>query len=305
MSIVLRPKMPEAIEGQQVERKVLGRSLRELIAHKGDRLRTLSLMFHDASSERSVLAQQFARYAMQIAPSNSDELLGDETYRLLGGISEEDWDSLAAGRPASISQLAVTDEMRALLVSESRKVIGIQPVSDIQHHAIELFDIGPVGAAIVSVRKVQYDVIRSQHSGRSVAPWQYLARFAALGPLAVTRLPDRSNTPIGTQDSFEQRIGLDTLFQLGSQAQQIITIDLPHGQRMEIVWSSEIRGEGSLVTYPDLPQRLRDQIWKDAVTYQTRAISSSSKRSTARAKGSSAVNNNRIICGRGEPHRLQ
>jgi len=102
---------------------------------------------------------------MKIAPTNSDEFLGDETYRFLGGISDGAWSDLEAGRPANVSQLGVTDLMRSLLASETRPVIGEQEVSDLKHHPIELYNRDDVDATSVTMQSQESVLFRMQSAG--------------------------------------------------------------------------------------------------------------------------------------------
>lgn len=267
-SIVLRPRTPEAVEATQADRKVLGRGIRDLIARNGDRLRTLSLLFHDASADRSPFAERLARDAMQIAPTSSDELLGDRTYRLLGAISENAWGDLMAGRLATAAQDGVTDEMRDLLVSDTRAAFGDQVVTDLKHHPIELYHEVPVGATQLSVKPREASVFRWQSPGKPMGPWQPVGRLMVLAPAAVRRLGNGHFILEGTQDSFEQGLARGMLFQMASETQRIITIHLPEGRQMEIVGSAEPHDATPLGPYRDLPQTVRDKVYQDAKDFQ-------------------------------------
>lgn len=278
-SIVLRPRSPEAVEDARANRKVLGRSVRDLIARNGERLRTLSLLSHDASAETSILATTFARYAMQVSPTDLDDALlviRDPAYRLLGGISDEAWTKLKFGEPQPVGRLDVTGEARALLVSEAHSAHGEQPVSDLKHHPIELYDRDPMEATSISIQPSEKTVMRSQNPKGTVSMWEGAAGFArTIGGWAVNRLPGFNTAPAG-QDVFEQRVTYRVgavnehatkwkwSFQTAVQSISTITIHLPYGQRIEFVLST-IHDPSPLGAYLDLPQNVRNELYKAAV----------------------------------------
>jgi len=271
-SIVLRPRTPEAIEASRVDRKVLGKHLRDLLNQSGERLRTLSLLCHDASAERSSMVEALAWFATRIATSNMDGYLGDETYRFLGGISDSGWEQLKAGKSSNVSQEGVTEQLRDLLISEARPIVGEQTVSDLKHHAIELFSKQPVGTAVISSESRVASVVRWKEPGKAIGLWQPIGRLTSLAPQAVERLPNGQFVPVGTPDTFEQSLSKGRQFQTALQTIQVITIRLPLAQRIEIAGSSDIHDLGSLLAYGDLPQALRDKIYQDSVEAQKRQI---------------------------------
>jgi len=97
-------------------------------------------------------------------------------------------------------------------------------------------------------------------------------RLASLAPQAIDRLASGRFVPVGTQDSFEEALGKDRLFQVASETLRIISIHLPYGRRMEIVGSSTIHDPSPLGAYSDLPQTLRDKVRQDAIDLQTRQL---------------------------------
>lgn len=271
-SIVLRPRTPESVEGAQADRNVLGRHLRDLIAQKGDRLRTLSLLFHDTSGERSVLAEAFARDAMRIGSTSPDNFLGDMTYRFLGGICDDVWSDVMAGRTVTVSQANATNDMRDLLVSEILPATGEEPVSDLKHHPIELYSKALVGDTLVSVPSRDLSVIRWQTSDGRLSRWQSVERLTSMAPAAVHILSGGNIGLSCTQDAFDQRFGWDWVFQTASETQRKIIIHLPDGQRMEILASTVVHDPSPLGAYRELPQGLRDMVWRDSIDAQTKQL---------------------------------
>ena len=271
-SIVLRPRAPESIEATRADRKVLGRAIRELVAQSGERIRTLSLLCHDASTEPSPLVELFTSYATHIAPDNADQFLGDETYRVLGGISDDDWTQLKAGRHITVAQAGASEAFISLLISENRPVIGDRPVSDLRRHPMELFSNDSVGATPISAESRESTLIRWQHGSEPTSRWQPLGRLSSLAPQAVDLLANGQFVSVGTQDSFEQRLGKDRQFQTALQTLTVITIRLPQGQRIEIVGSSEIHDISSLGAYSDLSQAVRNKVLQDTIETQKRQL---------------------------------
>jgi hypothetical protein len=268
-SVVLRPRFPEALEAAQADRKVLGRAAQALVEGKGDRLRTLSLLFHEASPEFSTLARAWARMALRFAPNDSEELWGDDAYRLLGAIPEDEWAALQDGDRAAAGRIGVTNEARSLFLSDTQIPFGENPPSDLNHHAIELYAQWPVGQTTISMKPTEVTAVRWLMPDVGSKPamwswWQPVGALTAFAPLPIARASNGALSVVGTQDAFEARLGRNWQFQLATEHDRLITLNLPEGFRIE--WFD--RGAKHDISHPgayaDLPADLRAKVWQDA-----------------------------------------
>ena len=261
-SVVWRYTYPEYTEATTAVRSVLGQFARSARSAGGPGFRSIATLLHDGSREMSYLPRLWEMRSLQGYFSwRYDGNMDFESYRLVGAITDQDWQLLASGAALSVEHLGIGKELTELFAQGGHPPHSPEQLPDLYRHAEELFDTGSVGRTQVSMRSASRNMIRlvpgKGAEGEAWAPIGVLSSFGRQRAVGDGRLAL-------SRDQFESNIDRMGRYRLGRASTIDLIIWLPHGCVIELdgpIFHVDTTTDSAL-SYADVPSGVRDDIWQ-------------------------------------------
>jgi len=255
---VWRPKEIEITERRQADRKTLARFIRDFTSEGTAGLRMIANLYRDASEVPSQFAET---WLVDAQLSTGKELLasltlGPEFYRVIGAIGDSAWSKLVSGQTMSLREVGISDEF-------TKYVAGMWPPQVVQTDVA----MSGLADARLSIQFAKTPLIRrwradSNHEvGDGMTIDQFVAFFRV--PADAFTWNGDQVTATMTQNKFEGALG-GLAFRYCTQDRASIRIQPTSGPEITGQFLGNVVPTSGAMTYSELPQDLRDSVWKHA-----------------------------------------
>lgn len=258
-SVVWRSLDPEFNEAGLSDRAVMGHFARTAAASRGigarseGRLARFCGGFYDVWSDdvRSVVSPNVT---LDSAMAN----LPNPFLRLIGAISDEDWDRLESGRTLTVGQLGVTSELDAALLQDP-KLHGAPRIPDLYRHPSELVSAGRLEETPIRIESTMTRVGRlettSQYGG-----W---AQLKDLPKELRSECLENLHPKWGmSRQELEQFLQSKCRFHTGQRLVGTLVVSLPNGLFIRQPLPMPAENVSDQLAYDEMPQSLRDGVWQ-------------------------------------------
>ena len=252
---------------EQANRNALKALTKSVVSSKAVELRSMAKFCYDAG-ERQTAFCSFWAWALHSSPqiSHNDGGCGNDFYRALGAISDQDWSELISGTPKVISTLGVSTVVNQMIEDEYEPVKSIGEIPDLFKHPSELFEASTVGEVKLSFiyREAPFSGVSyardPQRIDWSEAELPNLIRFVDLRLAPVLKVAT-------SREQFDDYLANSgaTLYRA---VKQILTarFQLPQGLYFEQRFDGAIHRLGGPVAYGDLSPDQKDQLFDRTCT---------------------------------------
>jgi hypothetical protein len=260
--VVWRPKGTIDPARCQADRKAMGSFTQAVIRNKALDLRTLAKFRESSGPVQTSLTLYWSR-TLRWDPQTS--LSGDTThtfYRLIGSISDTEWQRLAMGRVLTVGDLGLSGRFASLLDEDRTPIQSAMPFPAVLRHPRESFPSGDIQKAPVRVIRRRRELLGTVSSqGDGIIQWS--EGIPALSILTVRNDPEKGPVYSMTRDEYERWLKA-LKFRTGIQDETAVVIQLPGGTFEVASFADPLIPTSALSTYDGLQSSVRDAIWLKA-----------------------------------------
>ena len=265
-AMIWRPTDPEYVEAVRANRNSLGRYAKGILAKTSSRLRLESRLYYEAFPARWSWISPWSEAAINLLGRKTfDVFISPSLYPIIGAISDGDWEQLESGSVMTAGKLGVVSELLNWYQSdrpEPKRETG--PVVDLYRHPEELYTNVSLESTPISVRTTKTPVVtvwgpNDKESGFWMPQDQLYSRF----------IPFQYEDPytgnfVTTRKEFDEKCIATASFRKATQTDESIRVGLPGGYSIEAKLSADVSDPGAILTFADLPQEYKDNVWKVA-----------------------------------------
>ncbi len=242
-----------------ISRKELGLFVQHSLANGYMDLRELSGLTQHITPLLRTCTERLYK-ALALGPNNSEiHPPSQVTCKLIGAISDADWDALLAGRSLTAGQMGITDDFLKFLLGTA-EFEGAAKLPEQYRHPTELYRGTSFADTPIHITRQDDAVYRILEQGKRPTRWD------PVGP-GIWQFGLRAHLVSGeprletTRDQFESKLDERFRFQTGKRSLLQMVLGLPKGQVWRCNLPNPIGDVSGSMRYSDLQRDIRDHNW--------------------------------------------
>jgi hypothetical protein len=264
---IWRPIDPEGDEQRTADRATLGRYTNDVTSEKRADLHEVGQLYFDASKQQPGSLTRAWFYLVLRANGLEFPDIPEGILIVIGSLPGVTWEQLQNQKTMSSADLSAQSQVEKFLADDRfLQVQGDAPFPDLYSHPAELYPSGFDAATPISLTTGWVPVVRIwPNNGFENKGWSSLQTLHGMFHVSSLQIQWVNGSPqIGVdRATWEQNTG-QWCFRFANQEQTTVTIGLPHGLYLRYTQTGNTEQVSDVLTYQDLPQAKKDEIWKNA-----------------------------------------